>query len=95
MTSTETHILQDSQFAATALQEIVQIAGNLSRQLLRLGSKESEFCRALWQIELRANYLLRTNFSQSPSQQDELRCRLQFLKQALGSLADQPQRPHG
>jgi len=84
VTSTENHILQDDQFAAAAVREIAQIAGDLSRQLLRLGSNESALFRAALQIELRANYLLRSNFSQSPSQRDELLLRLQYLKQILG-----------
>jgi len=83
VTSTETRILSDNQFQVTALREINGLAGDLSRQLLRLGSNESEFCRALYQIELRANYLLRTSLALSPSEADELKARLRVLQAHL------------
>jgi hypothetical protein len=92
VTSTETRILSDNQFLVQCLREINELAGNLSRQLLKLGSNESEYCRGLWQIELRANYLLRTSLALSPSQLDELKSRLRVLQAHL-NVRHNPGRP--
>jgi len=86
-------VLSDDQFAHQAVQEVVGLSRELQRQLRAHNAQSSPMFRLALQLELRALWLRQRHWNLSPSQLNELRCRLRALELHLGLHPARPPDP--